>query len=57
VVTVNDDSVRWGWGCCWICGHDTNHDEKPHSMAVGDGVTRWLIVDIMNANGWSWRVD
>lgn len=53
-VTVNDDGFV-PFGVCWICGAPGDHDGVPHSTAVGDGVTRHLIVDIMNANGWSWR--
>lgn len=51
-VTVNDE--QYGFGC-WICNDPLNHGGRPHSDAVGDGVTRSTIVDIMNANGWLWR--
>ncbi len=61
MVTVNELDAFWD--TCWICGAVDKPGEKmggghlgvPHSEAVGDGITRFQIVEIMNANGWDWR--
>lgn len=51
-VTVNDVDH---FGCCWICGDPNDHDGIPHSVAVGDGITRYDVVDRMNQGGYKWR--
>lgn len=53
MVTVNDDSDRYGE--CWICGDTGDHGGVPHSEAMGDGVTRYQIVDLMHQGGYTWR--
>lgn len=53
MVTVNDGNQISGR--CWICDDPTDHSGVPHSVACGDGVTRFHVVEIMNANGLMWR--
>jgi hypothetical protein len=53
MVTVND-ADRWWEGRCWICNEITDHGGVPHSVATGDGLTRYDIVAIMNASGLDW---
>lgn len=60
MVTVNDDDEFWTFGVCWICGDSHGHGGhrgQSHAVATGDGVTRYQIVEIMNANGWGWRTE
>ncbi len=61
MVTVNDRDDDRG---CWICGCPTDHVvtipgigpvHVPHSDAMDDGVTRYMVVDIMNASNLEWR--
>lgn len=56
-VTVNDrdEFMSREWSHCWICGVVDDHGGTPHSVAVGDGLTRYDIVDRMNQGGYKWR--
>jgi hypothetical protein len=54
-ISVNDEQQ---WGFCWICGLKEDHDGSPHGEATGDGLTRYDIIEYMQAGGHtSWRSD
>lgn len=38
-------------GRCWICGDLDDHDGRPHAEALGDGLTRRDVVDLVNTAG------
>lgn len=50
-VTVNDANTD----ACWICNDPNDHGHIDHAIATGDGLSRYDIVRILNANGWGLR--